>query len=348
MVRRQKGRLVAVARFAELDELDAYEKVVRAAVEERPVEGPSFMASLAPFTNLPEDFLGHLCAVLLATGDDGVHTDELLHVALGAPAGRGAASGLLGFLARPRAERLLDRLVELGVVTVTDAQPCADCDEEHRTATLTAAGVPFAVDLAREAGFEVAVRPEPATATAREIADLVGLVDPDDWRLDAVAWFAAQPDPAPAAAALVAEIAAADRELVAAAAGLSWVDDVLGEHAVDAVRAQLDGPHDGVVVQWLVAHSALDPASIDPARLVRGLVDVMASALDTGGPAEVVACIAPGSTDEQLTMLSEIWRLHHPRLGEVLDAIGAQHPAKAVAKAARRSLMKHRSRLAGG
>ncbi len=44
-------------------------------------------------------------------------------------------------------------------------------------------------------------------------------------------------------------------------------------------------------------------------------------------------------------MLAQIWRLHHPRLPEVLDAIGRGHPVKTVAKAARRALMQHRSRV---
>jgi hypothetical protein len=39
-----------------------------------------------------------------------------------------------------------------------------------------------------------------------------------------------------------------------------------------------------------------------------------------------------------------IWRLDHPRLPDVLEAIGGHHPDKAVAKAARKALMKHKSR----
>jgi hypothetical protein len=51
---------------------------------------------------------------------------------------------------------------------------------------------------------------------------------------------------------------------------------------------------------------------------------------------------------KQQQMLAQIWRLHHPRLPEVLDAIGRGHPVKTVAKAARRALMQHRSRVEQG
>jgi hypothetical protein len=53
-----------------------------------------------------------------------------------------------------------------------------------------------------------------------------------------------------------------------------------------------------------------------------------------------------GDPNQQLELLHRIWRLDHPRLPEVLEAIGAHHPAKAVAKAARKAMVQYRSRTA--
>jgi hypothetical protein len=42
--------------------------------------------------------------------------------------------------------------------------------------------------------------------------------------------------------------------------------------------------------------------------------------------------------------MNSLWQMDHPRLAEVLEVIGQHHPAKPVAKAARKALMKHRNR----
>lgn len=353
IVRRQKGRLVAVARFAELDEIDAYAKMVRAAVEPsapKYAQGPlAGFTGLAALTEVPATYLANVSALLLARGADGLPCDQLIELALTGDNGANAAATLLRGLAFPNAARLLDRLVGLGAIAVTEAgEPCPDCDEEHVDAVLTAAGVPIAIELARAAGFTVIVRPDPAGASAADLVELLGYIDPAEWERDAASWFAARPDPAAAAAELVGAITAADQDLYTAAAGLTRVETVLGEHAVDAVRAQLGGPHDAVVVQWLIARSALDPASIDPIRIVSGLVDVLGAALDNVEPAEVMAFFDEGGRNDQVALLAEIWRLDNPRLAQVLEAIGTHHPVKKVAKAARRALMKYRSRVASG
>jgi len=42
-------------------------------------------------------------------------------------------------------------------------------------------------------------------------------------------------------------------------------------------------------------------------------------------------------------MLEAAWRVRRPETELVLAAIGSEHPDKAVAKAARKALVKHRS-----
>jgi len=130
--------------------------------------------------------------------------------------------------------------------------------------------------------------------------------------------------------------------------GLLAIGTLAGEQAVPAVRRQVGGPHDGLVLNWLAGRSALDPATVDPLRFVSGLVDVLAVALDLGGPEEMVTSFDHGAEQkQQLELLDRIWLLDHPRLADVLEAIGAHHPVMAVAKAARRALFRHHGRPAG-
>jgi hypothetical protein len=82
---------------------------------------------------------------------------------------------------------------------------------------------------------------------------------------------------------------------------------------------------------------------VDPARLLAGLIDMLAATLDTGDPEDVIAALhdADGMLPE---LMDALWRIDHPRVGEVLEVIGGHHPAKPVAKAARKALMKYRNR----
>jgi hypothetical protein len=86
-----------------------------------------------------------------------------------------------------------------------------------------------------------------------------------------------------------------------------------------------------------------DPESVEPDRLLAGLVDVLGATLDGGEPEDVLLAV---QHDEDMLpqLIDTLWRIDHPSVGEVLEVIGEHHPAKAVAKAARKALMKHRSR----
>lgn len=95
---------------------------------------------------------------------------------------------------------------------------------------------------------------------------------------------------------------------------------------------------------WLVDH-ADDPASslLDPSDS-DAFVDVLAQRLVTGGPEALAATLAlAGSHDTQVSLLRELWRSPNPATGSVLDALGATHPVRIVAKAARKALFQRRS-----
>ncbi len=351
---RQRGRLLEVARFTGLDDAAAHEKVVLAAVDSglRGPHNPFLAPALAQLNTFVDECALALLADLLEHSDAGVEVDTLaeIMVKLVAVTFPGLA-GLPDIPISRWAREHLERLADLGVLTVSDVEvtACGDCGLPHHRgghATLTAAGVAVAVELVRQAGIEVLVRPEPATADAAAIIDLIVDLDEQEWTRDVADWFAAQPDPSAATAALAAEITAGHRDPLIVVAGIGMLDDLAHDHVVDALRPHLGGPHDGLVLQWLIGKEAVDPATVDPVRIIAGLVDVLVAALDAAGPSEVAACFSSQIHDRHLEFLDTIWRLDHPRLPDLLDALGAHHPTKSVAKAARKALVRHRSRLA--
>jgi hypothetical protein len=336
VVERKSGRLVTVPEFALLDEVAAYQRVVKAAVEVGLSQLSGFGAVFDE-CDLVDGSVDLILAELLDAGPDGVAPLELIRLI--EPA---TTAGFEDGYEQPEIFECVDIQLEnleyLGVVTMPEAK---------RKVTLTPAGIPVAVALVEETGAIVDVRSASAPASAREIVELVGHIDSDEWHARASAWFAARADPATAAAELVTEITAENRERLAVARGLAAVGAVAGEHAVAAVRCRQGGPHDGLVLHWLLDRGVIDPRTVEPMRLATSWVDVLATHLDIGGREELL-----NGMDERhhivIDMLERIWRLDHPRLAEVLETIGAHHPVKPVAKAARKALMKHRNRYSAG
>ncbi|XRQ02912.1 hypothetical protein ACN3XK_40720 [Actinomadura welshii] len=125
------------------------------------------------------------------------------------------------------------------------------------------------------------------------------------------------------------------------------------------------GPEAAAVVRAAQEHPLVSPyaalwlnATGDPAgrELVHEeylwvFVDTVAGMLETADPAEAVEAALldtpPGAEMEK--MVEDLWRTDHPAVADVLEALGAHHPDKATAKAARTAAYKARSavRVAG-
>lgn len=100
---------------------------------------------------------------------------------------------------------------------------------------------------------------------------------------------------------------------------------------------------------WLAEHG---DASITPtpAETLWIFVDTVAGLLETDEPADAIeTALADAPQDADLgAMVDEMWRVDHPDVPEVLDALGDHHPDRSVAKAARRAAFKARSSMAQG
>ncbi|GAA1581745.1 hypothetical protein GCM10009678_75650 [Actinomadura kijaniata] len=206
---------------------------------------------------------------------------------------------------------------------------------------LTPLGVWGVRELLRADGFLAPVVGELADAPA---ADLVaGLV----WHREDTAdeeigrWLAARPaaDAAAALLAVVAEGGPGRRNLAAAVLGR------LGPEAEPRVRAAAGGqPVRPYALLWLAERGlAADEPSRDDYLWM--FVDTVAGMLETAEPREAVAAAllrAPAEAD-MAAFAEELWRSEHPDTARVLEALGAHHPDRTVAKAARTAAHKARS-----
>ncbi|MBA3744951.1 hypothetical protein [Sporichthya sp.] len=342
-VRRHQGKLVAVARFDKLDDLAAHERIVEAALAPQP-GGGGLMQRV--HSALAEGRV-MLLAGLLHAGPDGVADDEVLDLLERFIVDRMPGSAdLVEHLMPTWVGRILDELDDLGLIDVVpDEEPCEECDGEHWLVFLSAAGVGPAADLVRTIGIDVPLRPDPVGASAADLAGLAMVGHPDDWLQDLEQWLDAASDPAEAARDLLMALAAAGQGPLPVMGEIGAVEEAVPAHAVEAVRALLGGPADGTALTWLLDRGAIDPAEVSPERMQGALLDILALSLDVGGEQELVAAFGLESAPERAELLDEIWRVDHPRLGEILDVLGARLPDKAIAKRARRAAVKLRTRL---
>lgn len=218
---------------------------------------------------------------------------------------------------------LLARLAEHGAV---------ETDEE--TARLT----PLAMLIMREelldGGIDIPLLPPPTEMTAEDLLTVVGGRDDDELAELADTWLAAR-DPETAATELLS--AAAD----AAPAGRFYASTVLAKLPVVPWTKVLDDP-----ALRPYARDALGETR-EPADAMWLLMDGISASADGFGELSpeavemVTAVTLPVGREQEV--LADAWRLRHPLAHEVLTLIGAHHPDKKIAKAARTAAHKAQS-----
>jgi hypothetical protein len=325
-VRRLRGRLVAVARFGERSDRDAYKRTVLGALEAGLGSPMSWAWAAAPPDS--DGLAVALLAELLDSGAAGASVDDLAEQLGPLLGGYGPMAAILG---GSTIDHQLARLADLGLVILVD----------DTAAVLTAAGRAVGAEIVTEAGIEVVYRADPTTAGADELVASLLLLDEDDAAADLGAWAAAHPA---CAAELTTAATHADLAPVAVLSLLEMAGSTaLGTDIDRAAETHRDGPHGPLVTMWLLLRGAIEASSVDPDLMLVGTVEVAAAMIDDAGPEGVVEFF--GSDVEQtLEVLDHLWRAEHERTDEVLETLGHHHPDRKIAKAARRSLMKARSR----
>jgi hypothetical protein len=106
--------------------------------------------------------------------------------------------------------------------------------------------------------------------------------------------------------------------------------------------ANITGMADPIAPRDLDADAAEDPCW--------QLVDALAGVVDADdGEVRVhlAAMNARGSAEGQRRVVAALWRCEHARLVAVLELLAGHHPEPEVAREARKSVFRARSRLAG-
>jgi hypothetical protein len=350
VVRRNKGRLVAVAAWAKRDAVEALDDLVDAALDVG-LGGPAYdMGAFARVARLVDGSWRHVMFGLLDAETAGVPVEiddtveDVLEIAGGALQG---GHHLLHLLGEGRVRRQFERLEQLGVLVAEGVETGTDevglPESTGGRARLTPAGVAVVARLMEQDGVVVLTRPDPATASAEDVLGLAEHIGPDAWVEDATSWAAARGGRA--AVELGEALADDERSALAVLAVLVNLETVLGEQAEVAVRQLLGGRWDGVAVNWLAEHGDAELVERAPERGLAGVADVLGVLLDTEGPEAVVAGIdQERGAAAVIESLDRLWRLEHERTGELLEVVGRHHPEKSVAKHARKVLAKYRSR----
>jgi len=238
---------------------------------------------------------------------------DLISEAAGGP--RGAWDAWVAAHGDP-AQVLLTRLHELGAVLLDG--------ETVRLAPL--AQWAMCAQLV-DGDVEVRLLPPVAEMTAHDLVAAAEGFTEDELAEETSAWLDRRPP----------EVAAAELLEVAAAGGPA--DRMYATSVVSTRIGAAAEPH------WRLrayARLALDlkPGSEDLAWL---LTDVLATTSDVDGPEDIARqlgdAVPPGREQE---IFEVMWRIPHPSAGDVLTLLGAHHPDKAIAKAARKAAFKAR------
>lgn len=213
---------------------------------------------------------------------------------------------------------------------------------EGEATTLTPLGIWGVRELLLADGHTAPLVGDLAAAPAAEFLNGLNLHGEDTAEEEIGLWLDGR-DPAGAAAELVGVMRDGTpgvRNLAAA------VLHRAGPAAEAVVRGALDHPCvRPYAALWLHAHGddAVEPS---PDEMMWIFTDTLAGLLETADPEEALAAAladAPAGADLG-AMVAELWRVDHPDVAPVLDVLGRHHPDRAVAKIARKSAFKARSR----
>lgn len=346
-----KGAISATATWRKLDRIAALRKLVSAVLAKGLLQVDAGERAWAPWAvyQMLDEGVPHLLAVLWAV-DGPIEFDDLSDsvVEVCEPQLRWGPS-VTPDRARRQIESSFAALVELlewlGVAARDGDEreagaPCVV--RRHGGAVrVTALGRAVLADHLRANGYRVEVAGALAAGELREVLARVG-----EWGVPVVeaefdAWVEAHSS-AEAADALAVWAADAAEPLTRVAA-MSLAGRLDEPGATRAARLMLDTPVRGHAMTWLIEQDGSD-AVVERTWMLHAGIDVLALLLRDGIDGEIAETIA--HIDDPVGFCDEVWRLDHPQAGDVLAAFGRLHPDAAVAKHARKSLLRHRSHMA--
>ncbi|GAA1310277.1 hypothetical protein Psi02_40060 [Planotetraspora silvatica] len=213
---------------------------------------------------------------------------------------------------------------------------------EESDVTLTPLGTEGVVHMIDEADIEVDARPAIDAMTALDLLSFSADLPEEEADAEFAAWMALR-DPGRAASELLAAAAEDEADALIRVQAASLVGS-LGEVAVPAWREALEEaslrPYAATHLAQLDAEDALEPTQADTHWLILDMWTISAGL----GRTEFVSSLHDiGTAQTIIGLLDVIWKVPHPHLEELLEAVGDAHPDQQVGKAAKRALFKARS-----
>ncbi|MGH3320258.1 MAG: hypothetical protein ACRDN9_08770 [Streptosporangiaceae bacterium] len=214
--------------------------------------------------------------------------------------------------------------------------------ELHEDAVgLTPLGIWAVHRVLGEMGFDAPKLGDLAEASAEELLERLAAYDANSAEAEVAAWVERRTSEGAAR-----ELLDTARYGEPSVRGLvfSLLETVTDAEAVPALRQAIDDPVlRPYVVTWLDAHDYEPGTALTSHEIAWMTADVCAALLvDPQGMALHVQDLGPPELQERL--VTDMWRVDHPRAADVLTAIGSYHPNTSIAKAARKAAFRARSR----
>ncbi|GAA2594992.1 MULTISPECIES: hypothetical protein [Streptomyces] len=198
-----------------------------------------------------------------------------------------------------------------------------------------------------EAGFEAPAVGDLADKGADALLDGTATFPPAAAQAETEQWLARR------------DSLASARELLAAARGsdagaplrrlrCQQALSLVGASAEPALREVLDDAELGGLARvWLTEHGAADVPPPSEAMVYWLTIDTVAAQLAAEGNSEELRALVQGLAQQHSGFFAAVWRVDHPAVADVLEAMGRLHPDKKVAKEARKAAFKARSQQGG-
>ncbi|WP_116997362.1 hypothetical protein [Desertimonas flava] len=327
----ENGRLIAAEDWTDLDALERAEGVadalldegilaVRSGVDDEDDDETDMVTDAATVALLVKLFVD-------GNGSIAELTDDLsgaLDMALDGGSGRGGADFATVFHV----------LHQLGIIA-TDAD-----QEDGDIVALTPLGRHVVSHIAPAYGFRIPIAPDLADAAIEDLFEL--LLDPAVHGHDALAAWQPTLDDDDRARLIAEAMAATDRGAYRMV-GIGLLNDMDPAVAEPHVRSLLGTPATaGHGALWLISHELETPDALEHFVGIGVLVDTLAATLAV--PEVTVDMFA--QLDDPQETLDELWRYDAPETAAVLEVLGDHLEDRRLAKAARKTLFRHRSWMA--
>lgn len=213
---------------------------------------------------------------------------------------------------------------------------------EHDQVRLTPLGMEGVVHLADDADIELDARPAIDAMTALDLLSFSAELPEEEADAEFASWMELR-EPDRAAKELLEAAAEDEADALVRVQAASMVGS-LGEVAVPAWRDALGEPSLRPYAATHLAQLGVDDAPAPTQADTHWLIlDMLTISSGLGTPEFVGSLDDIGNASSLIGLLDVIWKVPHPHLEELLEAIGRSHPDKQVGKAAKRALFKARS-----